>query len=67
MQKKYNLRARLQCAEEKHDDERWSEDEQQQNQPEEKPLQRLPVLGWFAHAKLDIPRPGRLRKANRTR
>ena len=33
MQKKYNIRARLQCAEEKDDYEWWSEDEQQQNQP----------------------------------
>ena len=33
MQKKYNMRARLQCAEEEHDYKRWSEDEQEQNQP----------------------------------
>lgn len=33
MQKKYNLRARLQCAEEEKDYDWWSEDEQQQNQP----------------------------------
>lgn len=33
MQKKYNLDARLQCAEEEHDDYRWSEDEKQQNGP----------------------------------
>jgi hypothetical protein len=29
MQKKYNISARLQCAEEKDDYEWWSEDEQQ--------------------------------------
>lgn len=50
MQKKYNISARLQCAEEKDDYEWWSEDEQQQNQPEKQPLQRLAVIGWFAHA-----------------
>jgi hypothetical protein len=33
MQKKYNLSALLQCAEEENDYERRSEDEQQQNQP----------------------------------
>lgn len=33
MQKKYNMRARLQCAE-KEDDYKWrSEDKKQQNQP----------------------------------
>ena len=61
MQKKYNISARLQCAEEEDDNEWWSEDEQEQNQPEKQSLQRLAVIGWFAHAKLDIPRPGRLR------
>lgn len=33
MQKKYNIRARLQCAEEEDDNKWWSEDEQEQNQP----------------------------------
>ena len=33
MQKKYNLRARLQCAKEEDDYEWRSEDQQQQNQP----------------------------------
>lgn len=33
MQKKYNMCARLQCAEEEDDNEGWSEDKQEQNQP----------------------------------
>lgn len=33
MQKKYNLGARLQCAEEENDNEWWGKDKQQQNQP----------------------------------
>lgn len=33
MQKKYNMSARLQCAEEEDDYDGWSEDEQQENQP----------------------------------
>ncbi|MGQ0763109.1 MAG: hypothetical protein ACT4OT_14005 [Acidobacteriota bacterium] len=61
MQKKYNVGASLQCAEEKKDDERWSEDEQQQNYPKKQPLQSLAVPGWFGHTKLDISRSGRLR------
>ena len=50
MEKKYNITARLQCAEEEDDYEWWSEDEEQQNQPDKQPLQRLAVIGWFAHA-----------------
>jgi hypothetical protein len=33
MQKKYNISARLQCAEEEDDYKWWSQDEQEENQP----------------------------------
>ena len=58
MQKKYNVGARLQCAEEKDDYEWWSEDEQQQNQPKKQPLQSLAVIGWLRHRRIRHPAAG---------